>query len=237
MGRSKLVEIKQQIKTLADDTIARHSQRFFKTGKGEYGEGDLFLGIRVPELRRLVKQYRDLPLNDISTLLQSKYHEERLLALLLLVAMFQKTTPEEQKKIYEFYLNHTSNINNWDLVDSSAAHIIGTYLRDRDRKPLYTLVRSKNLWERRIAIVATFHLIKHHEFDDALRLSEMLIGDREDLIHKAVGWMLREIGKREMKALDAFLRIHYQNMPRTMLRYAIEKFPEEKRLGYLRGTL
>jgi 3-methyladenine DNA glycosylase AlkD len=237
MGSLKLKELKQQLKKLADDTIAQHSRRFFKTGKGQYGEGDLFLGIRVPELRKLVKQSRNFSLNDVSKLLQSKYHEERLLALLLLVAMFQKATPEEQRKIYEFYLNHTSNINNWDLVDSSAAHIMGTYLRARDRKPLYKLVRSKNLWERRIAIIATFHLIKHHEFDDALRLSEILMEDREDLIHKAVGWMLREIGKREMKALEAFLKIHYSAMPRTMLRYAIEKFPKEKRQAYLKGTI
>jgi 3-methyladenine DNA glycosylase AlkD len=236
MGNSKLKELKQQVRNLADDTVAQHSQRFFKTGKGEYGEGDLFLGIRVPQLRKLVKQYRDLSLNGVSRLLKSRYHEERLLALLMLVAIFQKATPKEQQKIYRFYLSHTAHINNWDLVDSSAAHIIGTYLRIRGKKPLDKLVRSNNLWERRIAIIATFHFIKHHEFDDALRLSEILIEDREDLIHKAVGWMLREIGKRDISVEERFLKHHYQNMPRTMLRYAIEKFPEKKRQAYLRGT-
>jgi 3-methyladenine DNA glycosylase AlkD len=237
MDNSKLKELKRHLRNLADDTIALHSQRFFKTGKGEYGEGDVFLGIRVPELRKLVKQYRDMSLNDVSNLLKSKFHEERLLALLMLVARFQTSSQGDKQKIFRFYLNNTAKINNWDLVDSSAAYIVGAYLRDRDKKPLYKLARSGNLWKRRIAIIATFYFIKNYEFDDALRLSEILINDQEDLIHKAVGWMLREIGKRDNKTEEAFLKMHYQNMPRTMLRYAIEKFPEEKRQGYLKGTI
>jgi 3-methyladenine DNA glycosylase AlkD len=237
MGDSRLGELKKQLINLADDTIAQHSRRFFKTGKGEYGEGDVFLGIRVPELRKLVRQFRDMSLSDITRLIRSRYHEERLLALLLLVAMFQKASRNGQKKIYNFYLKHTANINNWDLVDSSAAQIVGVFLRDRDKKPLYKLVRSENLWERRIAIIATFHFIKHHEFDDALRLSEILLNDRQDLIHKAVGWMLREVGKRDLNTEEAFLKTRYQDMSRTMLRYAIEKFPEERRQAYLKGTI
>jgi 3-methyladenine DNA glycosylase AlkD len=237
MGDSRLGELKKQLINMANDTIAQHSQKFFKTGKGEYGEGDVFLGIRVPQLRKLVKQFRNMSLLDISKLIKSRYHEERLLALLILVAMFQEASRDGQKKIYNFYLKHTATINNWDLVDSSAAQIVGAYLRDGDKKPLYTLARSKELWERRIAIIATFHFIKHHEFDDALCVSEILLNDREDLIHKAVGWMLREVGKRDLKTEDAFLKSHYQTMPRTMLRYAIEKFPEERRQAYLKGSV
>ena len=237
MGDSRFGELKQQLRMIADDTIAQHSQRFFKTGKGEYGQGDVFLGIRVPELRKLVKQYRDLSLNNVSKLLMSKFHEERLLSLLILVARFQKSSQGDKQKIYRLYLNNTATINNWDLVDSSAAYIVGAYLRDRNKKPLYKLACSKDLWERRIAIISTFHFIKNHEFDDALRLSEILIADMEDLIHKAVGWMLREIGKRNMRTEEAFLRMHYKGMPRTMLRYAIEKFPEKLRQSYLRGEI
>jgi 3-methyladenine DNA glycosylase AlkD len=237
MGVSSLEGLKKKIRSLADDDVAQQSQRFFKTGKGEYGEGDVFLGIRVPELRKLVKQYRDMSLKDVSRLLKSRFHEERLLALLMLVSLFETASPEDEKKIYGLYLDHTAYINSWDLVDLSAGQIVGAYLRDGDKKPLYTLARSKDLWERRIAIIATFHFIKNHEFDDTLRLSEILINDREDLIHKAVGWMLREVGKRDMKIEEAFLKIHYRKMPRTMLRYAIEKFPEETRQAYLRGTI
>jgi 3-methyladenine DNA glycosylase AlkD len=237
MGVSRLEGLKKKIRSLADDAVAQQSQRFFKTGKGEYGEGDIFLGIRVPELRKLVKQYREMSLKDVSRLLKSRYHEERLFALLMLVSLFETSGSEDKKKIYSLYLDHTAYINNWDLVDLSAGQIVGTYLRDGDKKPLYTLARSKDLWERRIAIVSTFHFIKNHEFDDTLRLSEILIDDREDLIHKAVGWMLREVGKRDMKIEAAFLKRHYRKMPRTMLRYAIEKFPEETRQAYLRGTI
>jgi 3-methyladenine DNA glycosylase AlkD len=163
--------LKQELRDLADESVAQHSLRFFKTGKGEYGEGDRFLGIRVPELRKRVKQYPDISTQEISTLLGSEFHEERLLALLMLIAKFQRSEAEDQKKIYALYLHNTKHINSWDLVDSSAEHIVGAYLQDRDRKPIYGLARSKDLWERRISIIATFHFIKNREFDDALRVS------------------------------------------------------------------
>lgn len=222
---------------LGDTTTAAHSQRFFKTGPGEYGEGDQFLGIRVPILRAQVKQCRNLPLEEVLIVLKSAFHEERLLALLIMVDQFAKGNVENKTNIYESYLQHTAYINNWDLVDSSAPQIVGAYLEQRDKQPLYTLAASTDLWERRIAIMATFHLIKKNDFDDALAISRLLRDDKEDLIHKAVGWMLREIGKRDMAVERAFLQEHYQQMPRTMLRYAIEKFPEEERKRYLQGEV
>jgi 3-methyladenine DNA glycosylase AlkD len=237
MRDSRLAQLRNYLKALGNDGIAQHSRSFFKTGKGEYGEGDVFLGIRVPELRKLVKAYPDLSLNDLSKLLLSEFHEEWLLSLLMLVARFQRSDQEVKKKIYHLYLNHTAGINSWDLVDSSAAQIVGAYLNARNKKPLYDLAGSQNLWERRIAIIASFHFIRNHEFEDTLRLSELLINDREDLIHKAVGWMLREIGKRHMESEAAFLTRHYRSMPRTMLRYAIERFPEATRQAYLKGTI
>ena len=229
--------ISKVLRQLADPAIAQHSQRFFKTGKGEYGEGDLFLGIRVPALRKQVKQFEDTALEGIQELLTSPFHEERLLALLLLVRQFSKGQPDTQTAIYTFYLNHTQFINNWDLVDSSAHHIVGPYLAHRDRTPLDKLAESESLWERRIAIISTFHFIKQEQFDDALAISKQLLSDPEDLIHKAVGWMLREIGKRDLAAEETFLKAHYQQMPRTMLRYAIEKFPQPKRQQYLKGLI
>ncbi|MEM8535226.1 MAG: DNA alkylation repair protein [Chloroflexota bacterium] len=222
---------------LGDTATAAHSQRFFKTGPGEYGEGDQFLGIRVPILRAQVKQCRDLPLKEVLIVLRSAFHEERLLALLILVDQFAKGNEENKTRIYESYLQHTAHINNWDLVDSSAPHIVGAYLEQRNKQPLYTLAASTDLWERRIAIMATFHMIRKKDFDDALAISRLLSDDREDLIHKAVGWMLREIGKRDLTVERAFLQEHYQQMPRTMLRYAIEKFPEEERKRYLQGEV
>ena len=170
-------------------------------------------------------------------MLYSTFHEERLLSLIIFTQKYQKGTPDEQTEIYRIYLNHTRHINNWDLVDTSAEHIVGAYLRKRSRKPLYDLALSKDLWERRISIMSTFHFIKNDEFDEALKIAGMLIADTEDLIHKAVGWMLREVGKRDRNAEELFLRKHYQCMPRTMLRYAIEKFPEDLRQQYLRGTI
>lgn len=230
-------DIQTELRQLANPEIAGHSQRFFKTQKGEYGEGDIFLGIRVPVLRKLAKKYQDLPLADIITILCSKYHEERLFALILLVNIFKKGDFKNRKTVYTLYLAHTNYINNWDLVDVSAGHIVGAYLRTKDKQPLYILAESINLWERRIAIISTSHFIRHHEFSDALKLSKKLLYDTEDLIHKAVGWMLREIGKRDMDVEEKFLKKYYQNMPRTMLRYAIEKFPEVKRKNYLNGKI
>lgn len=227
-------EIGRILKSIANPTIAEKSQRFFKTGPGQYGEGDRFLGIRVPELREQAKKYAAVPLSEIQNLLLSEYHEERLCALLILVQKFSKNGPTEQKAIYELYLKNTSRINNWDLVDLSAPQIVGAYLADKDRKILYQLAQSKSLWERRIAILATFHFIKNRQFDDALEIARMLLSDREDLIHKAVGWMLREAGKRNPAVEKKFLDTHSSRMPRTMLRYAIEKFPEEERQKYLK---
>ena len=221
---------------IGDNAIAEHSQRFFKTGKGEYGEGDRFLGIRVPILRKYVKKYYTIPLEEILELLKSSFHEARLLALLILVKKYSLADRKrEEKVLYDAYLQNTRYINNWDLVDSSAAHIVGAYLYSRNRKPVYRLVHSANLWERRIGVMSTFHFVRRGDFSDTLEVATLLLNDREDLIHKAVGWMLREVGNRDRDLEELFLRKHYQQMPRTMLRYAIEKLPESVRLAYLRG--
>ena len=222
---------------LANEQIAEHSQRFFKTGKGEYGEGDIFLGIRVPLLRRLVKKYGGISIAEVRKLLHSKFHEERLLAVLMLVQLFKSADESVQKQVYDLYLENTEFINNWDIVDISASNIVGAHLYEKDKAPLYDLVQSKNLWERRIAIISTFYFIRQNEFDDTLKLAKILLNDKEDLIHKAVGWMLREVGKREIEFEEEFLQEHYKIMPRTMLRYAIEKFPETSRKMYLRGEV
>jgi 3-methyladenine DNA glycosylase AlkD len=233
----KVKEVQKQLKQLANPAHAAVSQRFFKTGPGEYGEGDVFIGIRVPVLRKLAGEYKDISVSECKLLLQSPVHEERLLAILILIRIFKKSQADVKKSIYELYLNSTDFINNWDLVDTSAEHIVGAYLTDRSKRPLYRLARSNNLWKRRIAIMATFRFVKGHEFAETIKISEMLMGDRHDLIHKATGWMLREIGKRDLKVAEAFLKAHYKKMPRTMLRYAIERFPENKRQRYLKGTM
>jgi len=230
---------------LANKEIAEHSQRFFKTGKGEYGESDIFLGIRVPVLRKLVNKYRGISLEEVSKLLHSKFHEERLLAVLILVHLFKNRsgtldesgTYDGQKQIYNLYLDNIEFINNWDIVDISAGNIVGAYLHQKDKALLYRLVKSQNLWERRISIISTFYFIRQNEFDDTLKIAEILLNDKEDLIQKAVGWMLREVGKREIEIEEEFLQEHYMKMPRTMLRYAIEKFPETRRKMYLRGEV
>ena len=232
-----LKDVKAQMQELSNPKIAEHSLRFFKTGPGEYGEGDLFLGIRVPVTKKVARKFKELPVDEVLKLLKSKYHEERLLALIMLVNRFKKETDKEQKKIYEAYLSHTKYINNWDLVDGSAHQIVGGYLFERDRKPLYQLAKSKSLWERRISMIATYTFIKRDDFEDTLNLSAILLTDEEDLMHKAVGWMLREVGKKDIEVEERFLRKHYKKMPRTMLRYAIEKFEEKKRKGYLHGKI
>jgi len=229
--------ITKRLSKLGSKEQAAISQRFFKTGPGEYGEGDIFIGIKVPVLRKLAKEYMNLSLKDVQIILRSKYHEERLLSLLILVDQFSKGDQKKKKRIYELYLKSTRIINNWDLVDSSAHLIVGPYLMDKSRTPLYELAQSDLLWERRIAVMSTFHYIKHDEFSDTLKIAGMLLSDKEDLIHKAVGWMLREIGKRRLQSEEIFLKKHYQKMPRTMLRYAIEKFPEPKRKSYLIGQI
>ena len=234
---NQVADIKNEIRKLANKKIAEHSQRFFKTGKGQYGEGDIFLGIRVPVLRKIAKKFRRISLAEVSKLLESKFHEERLLSILMLVNLFKSGDEDDQELIYELYLDKTKFINNWDIVDISAGNIVGAFLFEKDKAPLYRLVFSENLWERRIAIVATFYFIKNDEFDDTLKIAEILFTDKEDLIHKAVGWMLREVGKRVIEIEEEFLEEHYLKMPRTMLRYAIERFPETRRKMYLKGQV
>jgi 3-methyladenine DNA glycosylase AlkD len=226
--------IRQRLALLADAATAAGSRRFFKTGKGEYGEGDRFRGIRVPVLRRLAREYQAVGLPQVLRLLQSRFHEDRLLALLLLVQLFARGDEALRRRIYQRYLASTRYVNNWDLVDSSAEHIAGAWLWTRSRQPLRRLARSKNLWERRIAIIATFHFIRRGQFRDTLEIAAMLRDDREDLIHKAVGWMLREVGNRHHATEVAFLKSHCRRMPRTMLRYAIEKFPARERAQFTR---
>lgn len=210
---------------------------FFKTGPGEYGEGDRFIGVRVPALRSVCRECRGASMAVVRDLLRSPIHEERSLALLLLVDGFARGDDAERKRIYDFYLAHTRFINNWDLVDASAAQIVGGWLRGRSKAPLTRLAKSPLIWERRIAIIATFDGIRLGQFDETFRIADMLLHDEHDLIHKAVGWLLREVGKRDGDAERQFLGSRYTSMPRTMLRYAIEKFPEPERRRYLKGLV
>lgn len=232
-----LTELRNELLKERNPDQAKIHQRFFKTGKGEYGEGDVFYGIKVPVVRRIAKIFRDLSFDDLKVLLSSEVHEERLVAGLILVEQFSKGDEKLKKKIFRFYLNNRKAINNWDLVDLTAPKIVGSYLLDKDKKILYDLASSENIWERRIAILSTFTFIKQNHFDETLRIALMLIDDKHDLIHKAVGWMLREIGKIDIKAERAFLLKYYKKMPRTMLRYSIEKFPEKIRQQFLQGTI
>ncbi len=228
-------EIQKIIRELADPERQKKSERFFKTGKGDYAENDQFLGIRVPVLRSHAAKFRDTTLEQTLKLLKSVYHEERLLALIMLVQRFGKAEEKEQKTIFEKYMVNLKYVNNWDLVDSSAHQIVGGFLNSRDRAPLYTLARSSSLWARRVAIVSTYHFIRKGDFTDVLALSKMLINDKEPLIQKAVGWMLKEAGKRHRDTATTFLKKYYIDMPRTMLRYAIEKHPEKERQKFLKG--
>jgi 3-methyladenine DNA glycosylase AlkD len=228
-------EILTRLEELTNPEAALFAQRFFKTGPGEYGEGDLFRGIRVPVLRKLCGMLDDTPLPEVSGLLESAFHEDRLLALLMLMRRFAKGDERSRERIYELYLASTRFINNWDLVDISAPHIVGRFLQDRPRTLLYRLAGSESLWERRIAMTATFHFIRRGEFADTLALSEKLLEDKEELMHKATGWMLREVGKRHPAVLEGFLSRHCRRMPRVMLRYAIERFAEERRQFYLKA--
>jgi 3-methyladenine DNA glycosylase AlkD len=232
-----LAEARARLHAAGNPGDAVFLQRYFKTGPGEYGEGDRFLGIRVPALRGLVRELQDLPLNDVLEMLRSEYHEERLFALLLMVRRYQRGDAAARRAVFDAYLANTRFINNWDLVDSSAADVVGAHLADGGRGVLETLARSELIWERRIAIIATLHFIRRNEFATTLKIAEMLLDDRHDLMHKAVGWMLREVGKRDLAAEEGFLRAHYRRMPRTALRYAIERFPEPRRQAYLRGEV
>ncbi len=229
---NKLIE---ELKSLENKEQKQILQGFFKTGKGQYGEGDIFLGIKVPIQRKTAKKYLDLPLEDIQKLLDSEIHEQRLIGLFILIDRYNKT--EDKKEIFDFYLKNSRRVNNWDLVDLSAPNIVGTFLLDKERDILLEYAQSENLWEKRIAIVSTFIFIRNNQFEDTLKIAEVLLNDNHDLIHKAVGWMLREAGKRDLDVLENFLKKYYKDMPRTMLRYAIEKFPEEKRKAYLKGEI
>jgi 3-methyladenine DNA glycosylase AlkD len=229
-------QIINELNTLKNFTKVKDLSWFFKTGKGEYGEGDKFLGIVVPKLRTVAQKYAPvITLVDIKKLLQSPWHEVRLLALLILTYQYPLVTQLQQKRIYNFYIKNTKYINNWDLVDLSAYKIIGPWLfLQKDKKILYALVASKNIWERRIAVLTTFYFIKQNDFIDSLKLVKLLLTDTHDLIHKASGWMLREIGKRNQKVLEQFLLQYYKQMPRTTLRYAIERLPEKKKKFFRR---
>jgi 3-methyladenine DNA glycosylase AlkD len=233
----KAFELKNKLAANRNTAQAEILQRFFKTGKGEYAEGDIFLGIKVPVTRNISAKYTDLVFAEIKKLLHSKIHEERLAALLILVAKTKKSGNESLKEIYDFYLQNIKWINNWDLVDLSAEHIIGKYLWFNKSSVLYQLAKSENLWERRISIISTFYFIKHGNFQPTTEIAKILIKDEHDLIHKAVGWMLREIGKRDFDYENEFLKLNYKKMPRTMLRYAIEKFPENLRQDYLKNKI
>jgi 3-methyladenine DNA glycosylase AlkD len=230
---STAASIRRRLRAVADASRVPTLQRFFRTGKGEYAEGDRFIGITVPRIRAICRECRDTTLGEIGRLLHTPVHEERLAALLLLVDVFARGADDVKREIYEFYLANTSRINNWDLVDSSAPQIVGAWLRDRNKAPLTRLAKSPLLWERRIAIVATQDFIRERRLDETFRIADLLLDDRHDLIHKATGWMLREAGKRDEAALRRYLDRQCPRMPRTMLRYAIEHFPERDRLAYL----
>jgi 3-methyladenine DNA glycosylase AlkD len=232
-----LKALRKELYALANPTDATFLQGFFKTGAGQYGEGDKFLGLRVPALRAFARNYAELSRRDVLKMLASPWHEERLLALVIMVDAYESGDVAERKMVHRDYLANTRYINNWDLVDASAGSIVGAHLEADNIALLVRLARSKNMWERRIAIVATYYFIKRDEFGPTLRIAELLLHDSHDLIHKAVGWMLREVGKRDRKALDGFLRKHYHGMPRTMLRYAIERHPEALRKKYLAGSI
>lgn len=240
-----LKALRTDLQTLTNPEKGEFLKRFFKTGKGQYGEGDIFLGIIVPDSRKLASKYKGMALADVETLLKSKIHEERLIALFILVLQYKKADEEGKKEIHDFYLAHTKHINNWDLVDSSADKIVGEYLwsqgmdhRAESEKVLVTLAKSDDLWERRIAMLSTFAFINHGESAMTFTVADILLHDKHDLIHKAVGWLLREAGKKVSHDAEvAFLKTRYKTMPRTMLRYAIERFPEEQRKKYLAGTI
>jgi len=230
--------IKKAIRKQGNKKTAKTLSWFFKTGKGQYGEGDKFLGLKVPLLRKIATAFLDLSQKEIKELLNSPYHEDRLAALMILVRQFALEKSEEaREKIFKFYIKNMKQINNWDLVDLSAQYIIGKFLEDKNKSILFKWAKSKNLWTRRIAIISTLHLIRNGHFETTLKIVKMFLKDEQDLIHKASGWLLREIGKRDLPTLEIFLKEHYEKMPRTMLRYAIEKFPEALRQAYLKGKI
>jgi len=232
-------EIIKELIKYSNPEKAKLLSGFFKTGKGEYGEGDIFIGVTVPEIRKIAKKYYEISLDELEKLISSNIHEERLCCLLILVKKFEVGDEKTRKDIYDFYTKNAKRINNWDLVDLTAHKIVGEWLTNRDRKILYELAKSGNLWERRISIISCFAFLRKNDYKDALEISKILMADSHDLIHKAVGWVLREVGKKDLDVEEKFLKENgrYKKMPRTMLRYAIEKFDEEKRKKYLRGEI
>jgi len=233
----KAADIRRELKSMAEPDKAAIMQRFFKTGPGQYGESDIFIGVMVPQSRRVARKFCQLPLGEVRTLLYSHIHEERLVALLILAWSYSiSSSREKEEEIVRFYLDNIKQVNNWDLVDLSAPNILGAHLVDRDRRLLYRLATSENVWKRRIAIVATHRFIRNGDFSDTLKIAKMLLQDRQHLIHKAAGWMLREVGKRDAAAQETFLEKHWSVMPRMMLRYAIERLPESKRCRYKKAN-
>ena len=229
-------ELKKTVKKYSNPEKGKILQRFFKTGKGEYAEGDIFAGLTVPVSRKISREFKNLTLNELSQVIKSRIHEERLIALFILVDKMKKGNEKERERIFKFYLKNLRHVNNWDLVDLSADKIIGEYLFDKKRELLFQLIKG-NLWERRVAVLSSFNFVKKNDYTSTLKICKLLLDDKEDLIHKAAGWMLREIGKRDLKTEEDFLKLYYKKMPRTMLRYAIEKFPEKKRKSYLLGRV
>ena len=228
----------EEIRSLADKERTVHSKKFFKTGKGEYGYGDIFLGVRTPQIRSIAKKNISISTTEMKTLIKSKYHEERLLGLIILANKYSKDKDEKvRNQLYKIYVSSFKYVNNWDLVDVTCPHVIGKHLMDKERSILYSWAKSDDLWTKRIAIVSTHWFIRKNDLDDTFKIAEILLNDEHDLIHKAVGWMLREAGKRDLEKEEIFLKKHYKNMPRTMLRYSIEKFPEPKRQKYLKGKI
>jgi len=227
-------KIKTELMQLSDPSHAKKLQGFFKTGKGEYGEGDIFIGVRVPDQRRTAKKYWNIPLSDVLVLLHSGIHEHRLTALFILTQQFNKGDEDLRKQIVDIYLSNTAYVNNWDLVDSSAHKILGAWLVDKDRDVLYRLAKSESLWDRRISIISTFAFINYGDMVDAVALARLLVNDGHDLIHKASGWVLREVGKKDQPLLEEFLLENYKTMPRTMLRYSIERLPDKRKKFYMK---
>ena len=223
-----------ELLSVANPEKARFLQRFFKTGPGQYAEGDIFLGLVVPLTRSIAKTCKQTPLPELQKLMESEYHEARLCALLIVTEQFKKASEAERKTLYDFYLKNARRINNWDLVDVTCPHVVGAYLLDKDRSVLYDLAASDNLWEQRIAMVSTVAFIRNREFTDTLALAERLMTHKHDLMHKAVGWMLREVGKKDRETLTDFLERTATRLPRTSLRYAIEHYPEEQRQYFLK---
>jgi 3-methyladenine DNA glycosylase AlkD len=231
--KEKLTALRRELKINANKNQAKVLQGFFKTGKGEYGEGDVFLGIKVPLQRKICSKYADMGFDEMQALLDSKIHEERFCASAILVIQYNKGDVSRKKRVFNFYIKNAKRFNNWDLVDLSAPKIVGEYLIDKNRQILYKLAKSKNLWERRIAILSTFAFIRESDFRDTLEISKILLKDEHDLIHKAVGWMLREVGKRDIETEEGFLDKYHKQMPRVMLRYALEKFQKNKKDFYM----